>query len=271
MSSRGEGDKFDLFRQARARDYGALMLASAKRRAAIPAGALLGGVALSAWLSACSGSAPVDPGGSSPAGAAGSGGATAGGAGAGTNSIVGGTPGTGGGLAAGGGGMPSTLAGAGGVAGSANAGSANAGSANAGSANAGTGGGPSEPVTCPSSKLTAGDSDKTINVGGSSRNYVLHVPAAYGGDKPVPLLIDFHPLGGTGGGQRSQSRYPMQTDPEGVIIAFPSGKQGPSGGAWDVGPCCVADVDDVALAKALVTEISNSACIDPKRVYAAGF
>ena len=42
------------------------------------------------------------------------------------------------------------------------------------------------------------------------------------------------------------SPYPAQTDAEGVIMAFPSGKPGPSGGAWNVGPCCVAGVDDVA-------------------------
>lgn len=156
--------------------------------------------------------------------------------------------------------MPSMLGGAGGAAGS-----------TAGSPNAGTGGGNSEPVTCPTSVLPAGDTNETLEVGGTSRDYVLHVPAAYGGDKAAPLIIDFHPLGGSGSGQRSGSRYPAQTDADGVIMAFPSGKSGPSGGAWNVGPCCVANVDDVAFAKALVTEISKSACIDPKRVYAVGF
>jgi polyhydroxybutyrate depolymerase len=119
--------------------------------------------------------------------------------------------------------------------------------------------------------LPAGDSNETLQVGGTSRDYVLHVPAAYDGTKAVPLIIDFHPLGGSGPAERTGSPYPAQTDAEGVIMAFPSGKQGPSGGAWNVGPCCVANVDDVAFAKALVTEITNSACIDPKRVYAVGF
>ena len=42
-------------------------------------------------------------------------------------------------------------------------------------------------------------------------------------------------------------------------------------GGWNVGPCCVANVDDVAFAKALVTDVEKVACIDPKRVYAVGF
>lgn len=54
-------------------------------------------------------------------------------------------------------------------------------------------------------------------------------------------------------------------------MAFPSGQSGPSGGAWNVGPCCVKNVDDVAFAKALVTQVEAAACIDPKRVYAVGF
>ena len=110
-----------------------------------------------------------------------------------------------------------------------------------------------------------------MTVGSTSRTYVLHVPSKYDGSKAVPLVVDFHPLSGSGPSERSGSPYPAQTDSEGVIMAFPTGKSGPSGGAWNVGPCCVKDVDDVAFAKALVAQVKQKACIDPKRVYAVGF
>jgi polyhydroxybutyrate depolymerase len=42
------------------------------------------------------------------------------------------------------------------------------------------------------------------------------------------------------------------------------------GAAWNFGPCCVAGVDDVAFAKALVAQVQTKACIDPNRVYAVG-
>jgi polyhydroxybutyrate depolymerase len=126
-------------------------------------------------------------------------------------------------------------------------------------------------VSCPAATLAKGNSDKTLQFGGKNRSYVLHVPNAYDGTKPVPLIIDFHGLGGNGKGQSSGSPYPAQTDADGVIMAFPSGESGPSGPAWNVGPCCVSGVDDVAFGKALVSEIAKSACIDPKRVYAVGF
>ena len=124
--------------------------------------------------------------------------------------------------------------------------------------------------TCPAIALPPGDTQETVLVGGVSRSYVLHVPPAYDGSRPVPLLLDFHGLTTSGMQERRDSPYPAVTDPEDVVMAFPSGLAGPSGPAWNVGPCC-SDADDVAFARALVTQVSMTACIDPKRVYAAGF
>jgi len=110
-----------------------------------------------------------------------------------------------------------------------------------------------------------------LSIGGSNRAYTLHVPSGYDGTKAVPLIIDFHGLSGNGKGESTSSPYPAQADADGVIMAFPSGLSGPGGTAWNVGPCCVKNTDDVAFAKALVSEIEKSACIDTKRVYAVGF
>jgi polyhydroxybutyrate depolymerase len=104
-----------------------------------------------------------------------------------------------------------------------------------------------------------------------SRTYILHVPSAYTGTSPVPLVVDYHPLGGSGSGEESDSPFKAQTDPEGVVTAYPNGMSGPSGAAWNVVGCCVANVDDVAFSRALVAQVETKACIDPKRVYAIGF
>lgn len=128
-----------------------------------------------------------------------------------------------------------------------------------------------DPITCPTNASSAGDTTIEVQIGSSTRSYILHVPPAYDGSRPVPLVVDFHPLSGSGQSERNASPYPGQTDPEGVITAFPSGLAGPSGGAWNVGPCCVANTDDVAFARALVADVQARACIDPQRVYAVGF
>jgi polyhydroxybutyrate depolymerase len=128
------------------------------------------------------------------------------------------------------------------------------------------------PVTCPSPALQpVASRTQTVQVGGTTRSYVLHVPPAYDGSKPVPLVVDFHGLRISGVSYQNLSPYPDVTDPEGVIMAFPIGLDGPLGAAWDLGPCCVASADDLAFARALVTQVSMTACIDPKRVYAVGF
>jgi polyhydroxybutyrate depolymerase len=126
------------------------------------------------------------------------------------------------------------------------------------------------PVTCPSTVLASGDTMQTVQVGNVERSYLLHVPPLYDGSKPVPLLLDFSGLAVSGSFERMRSPYPDETDPDGAIMAFPTGLPGPSGNAWNVGPCCV-NADDVGFSRAMVAQVEMIACIDPKRVYATGF
>jgi polyhydroxybutyrate depolymerase len=132
---------------------------------------------------------------------------------------------------------------------------------------AGAGGGPS---ACLAPALSPGDSVRTLLVNGTRRSYVLHVPPAYDGLRAVPLVVDFHGIGESGTSALTSSPYPEHLDPEGVLMAFPDGLRGPAGTGWNVGPCCVADVDDVAFVRAVVAHVRELACIDASRVYAVG-
>lgn len=134
----------------------------------------------------------------------------------------------------------------------------------------GEGGGAGAPSDCTLPGLTPGDVERSVVVDGVTRSYLLHVPAAYDGTTRVPLVLDFHPVGASGSAQRASSPYPAALDPRGVIMAFPDGMSGPAGPGWNVGPCCVADVDDVAFARAVVADIARTACIELDRVYAIG-
>ena len=132
------------------------------------------------------------------------------------------------------------------------------------------GGGNESPVSCPMPALKAGDVSYTLQVGALRRSFVLHVPATYDGVEPAPLIVSFHGIGSTGMSELQNSPYPAVTDPDGVVMAFPDGEAGPLGTAWNLGPCCVADVDDLGFARGLVAEVQKIACIDPHRVYAVG-
>jgi polyhydroxybutyrate depolymerase len=104
----------------------------------------------------------------------------------------------------------------------------------------------------------------------------MHIPSAYKGDKPVPLVVDYHPIGGSGDGQYSGTTYKSQTDPEGVISLYPDGTAKGGGGmmgnmpGWNVGPCCSND-DDVKFSREMINAVKEIACIDPQRIYATGF
>jgi polyhydroxybutyrate depolymerase len=126
------------------------------------------------------------------------------------------------------------------------------------------------PAGCTLPPIAAGDMTRTLQVGTVSRSYVLHIPPAYDPKAAAPLVLDFHGVGGTGMSELGSSPYPSQLDPAGVIMAFPDGLKGPAGTAWNVGPCCVANVDDVAFARAVVADVEQTACVDPNRVYAVG-
>jgi polyhydroxybutyrate depolymerase len=222
---------------------------------------------------------------SSDAGVAGVGGAATGGGGQATGGITtfpsGGMVSSAGSMAAGGGGAGT--AGAAGTVGAAGTfsggagsgagmggGAAGTGGSAAGSSGSGSGGGSA--VTCPSTVLKAGDSNQTVKVGSLDRTYTLHTPTGYTGDKPLPLVIDFHPLGISGSSWEGQSGWKAKADSTGFIVAYPNSYN--SNNSWNVGMCCQDaqknQIDDVAFAKALIQQVESLACVDPKRVYATG-
>ncbi|HEX4341342.1 MAG TPA: PHB depolymerase family esterase [Polyangiaceae bacterium] len=199
------------------------------------------------------GGGTVTGGGATP----GNGGTVMGLSGAPTTGTGGTAPGAGG---AGAGGVSATTGGT--------TGSSGAGGGSAGSGAGGAGGGGA--VTCPAtSTLPMGETTQSIMVGGVSRSYILHVPAKYTGTSPTPLVVDWHPILATAQFERGNSGYAALSDSEGFIVAYPQGIDN----AWNIGPCCTMSrtVDDLGFAKALVDKLKSQGCIDPKRVYAAGY
>ncbi|WP_437284301.1 alpha/beta hydrolase family esterase [Sorangium sp. So ce406] len=123
-------------------------------------------------------------------------------------------------------------------------------------------------TACPATTLSIGDNDRTVTVGDTTRSYVVRLPASYTGGSPMPLVLDFHTLGGTPAAEADASGYRELAEQEGFIVAWPQGIDG----AWNIGPCCTTsrDVDDVGFARALVQQVQAEACVDVKRVYAVG-
>ena len=134
---------------------------------------------------------------------------------------------------------------------------------------------PDVPTTCAGKTATPGDYNMSVVVDGKTRTFIMHVPSAYNGSKPVPMVVDYHPIGGSGAGQMADyggSTYKSKTDPEGVISLYPDGTDGvsPMGAGWNVGPCCSRD-DDVKFSREMIKKVEEIACINPRKIYATGF
>ncbi len=125
---------------------------------------------------------------------------------------------------------------------------------------------------CTGKTYAAGDHKMSVSVDGKNRTFIMHVPSAYKGDKPVALVVDYHPIGGSGQGELSSSPYKGKTDPEGIITLYPDGtaKPGGMGNGWNVGPCCSND-DDVKFSREMIKAVEEKVCINKQRVYATGF
>jgi len=109
------------------------------------------------------------------------------------------------------------------------------------------------------------------------RQYKVHVPPSYDCRIPTPLLFCIHGLQqngvmfcvhGSAGKDSGPRGFVDKSDQEGFILVIPTG----AGNAWNGAGCCGnPELDDVALFKALVGEVSRHVNVDSRRIYATGF
>ncbi|MEM7433787.1 MAG: PHB depolymerase family esterase [Myxococcota bacterium] len=105
---------------------------------------------------------------------------------------------------------------------------------------------------------------------GRMRSYELHVPTAYDGSAPLPLVLNFHGFTSSGSGQRAASGMDETADANGFVVAYPNGLSN----SWNGGDCCglaaAEGFDDVGFTRALIDDLGARGCIDLRRVYATG-
>jgi polyhydroxybutyrate depolymerase len=110
------------------------------------------------------------------------------------------------------------------------------------------------------------DEKRTIVVGSSTRQYLLHLPESrtYAG-KRAPLVLVFHGGGGHAWNMPGFTHFDELADERNFIVAYPDSVAG----NWNDGRE-IAHTDDVAFVRALIDELEHSYPIDPQRVYATG-
>jgi polyhydroxybutyrate depolymerase len=137
-----------------------------------------------------------------------------------------------------------------------------------GGGNEGTGSDATPSVQCPTgATLRAGDTTRTIMVDGAQRSFLIHAPPGYDSTTPVPVVLDFHGLGGNSNQQKNLTRWDDVADAQGFISVYPQGIEN----AWNAGSCCGnTGSDDVAFVRAIIETLADDACIDNRRVFASG-
>jgi len=123
-----------------------------------------------------------------------------------------------------------------------------------------------------STMMVAGLETRTLDVGGTSRTYHLHVPPTVTPGVPAPLVLAFHGGGGDAVTFASRSGLIEMADREGFIIAFPEGTRNSwnTEGSPAVGFASRNDIDDLGFVTAMLDQLVRDYSINTARVFATG-
>jgi poly(3-hydroxybutyrate) depolymerase len=155
-----------------------------------------------------------------------------------------------------------------GKAGKAGGGAGSAGTPSDAGSSADTGAEPLPSPGCSGGTIKPGNTTETMQSGGSSKQYVQHVPSSYDGKTPFSLLVDLH--GGTYDGPRWDTRngkgnpFKEMSETEHFILLSPTAS---ASGMWSAAD---PETPDGQFIRDLVDLVKKNACIDTRRVYATG-
>ena len=99
--------------------------------------------------------------------------------------------------------------------------------------------------------------ERFLQLDGEERRYQVRLPDAYDPSRAYPMLFTLHGLNETGDTPKRQFEDVITDN---AIEVFPDG----FGGQWN-------DTTDMEFIDALLTELQGDYCVDPARVFAAGF
>jgi len=108
--------------------------------------------------------------------------------------------------------------------------------------------------------------------GGRTRDYWLHIPRGYRRAHAYPLALVFHGHANTAPHIERATGFSALADHSGFLAVYPQGVVGPDGyTGWASGGPNKPAVDDVLFVSDLLTQVQAQVCVDPDRIFAAGF
>ncbi len=115
----------------------------------------------------------------------------------------------------------------------------------------------------------------SLDFGGRTRNYLLHVPAGYDNKLPLPVVFVLHGATQSDQSAEKMSEMSAKADKEHFLAVYPSGtgrlNDVPT---WNAGNCCgyamQNQVDDIGFFRTLLAKLASEYAVDRKRIYFTG-
>ena len=127
-----------------------------------------------------------------------------------------------------------------------------------------------EKSSTPSRLIKPGDYQKSINIEGVERTYLLHIPLGYDPNKKYPLVMVFHGGGGTGQQVATKTGFNTYADRDGFIVLYPNGIENSWNDRRGTTKSDKQGIDDVGFVSALIEHLTTIFPIDKNRIYASG-
>ncbi len=126
------------------------------------------------------------------------------------------------------------------------------------------------PADAGGDRLEPGDHMLTLDSGGLTRTYVLHVPPDLDPSTRYPLVVFLHGGNGTAAMIQMSTRFDAVADRESFLVVYPDGIANNWNGGRGTSDAELMGVDDVTFIRELIAATVMSAGADEGRVFAIG-
>jgi polyhydroxybutyrate depolymerase len=107
---------------------------------------------------------------------------------------------------------------------------------------------------------------QNLTIAGVGRWYLISTPAPAAGNRPLPVVLDFHGLGEGAQLEAVTTLFGPLAQKDGFIAVFPEGTGSPV--HWDT--TSVTGNDDLEFVSRILDQIESTECVDETRIYATG-
>ncbi len=114
----------------------------------------------------------------------------------------------------------------------------------------------------------------TMQHGGMTRTFIVHLPPGFSAGQPKPLVVALHPKGTSGAQFQSTAGWDDVSNQNGLVVVYPDGglPADTNGGyAWNAWDFTGGSPDDIGFLSTLIARVQALYGVDRCRTYMTGF